>query len=175
MLTSRYEELFESYDKAKKEKNAYTELCEQFLKRIRPDFAHNIGCNVEDIYSHVEAEDGGFEYEAYFFDNKKLIDGFFYVILGLDLYIDQEKWKNQKEKPDAIYLFRILLKKSGDHFIIKFIDDNLIEQKSYVIQNEKDLNSLYDYLFNRIKDYYDKFLEKMIKGERGTEDLRYIG
>lgn len=168
---TRFEELCKSYANARKKYFNYEDECMRFGVDMVNGLVKYLECPPEQVnyYPPDKESDPNISYNIH---GATILgeDGFWHVGIGIGLY------EAPKLRPQENVRSTLLIKKVDDHFIVKYGKESPDEFKICEGKVE-DLNEFYDYIFEEIKELYDKQLEH-IKG--GTEfasdhdDLRYI-
>ena len=168
---TRFEKLCESYTCARKRYFNYETECMEFGIKMVDGLKEYLQCPPEQInyYPPDKESDPNVSYNIHG-ATKLGDDGFWHVGIGIGLY------EAPNVRPQENVRSTLLIKKDDSHFIVKYGRESKDEFK-ICEDKEDDLKKFYDYIFEEIKELYEKQLEQIKGGAEFAhdhDDLRYI-
>jgi hypothetical protein len=168
---SRFEELCESYTSARKRYFNYENECMEFGIKMMNGLKEYLECPPEQVnyYPPDKESDPNVSYNIHG-ATKLGDDGFWHVGIGIGLY------EVPNGRPQENVRSTLLIKKEDGRFIVKYGRESKDEFR-ICEDDEDDLKKFYDYIFDEIKELYDKQLEHITGGAEFAhdhDDLRYI-
>ena len=168
---SRFEELCESYTSARKRYFNYENECMEFGIKMMKGLKEYLECPPEQVnyYPPDKESDPNVSYNIHG-ATKLGDDGFWHVGIGIGLY------EVPNGRPQENVRSTLLIKKEDGRFIVKYGRESKDEFR-ICEDDEDDLKKFYDYIFDEIKELYDKQLEHITGGAEFAhdhDDLRYI-
>jgi hypothetical protein len=168
---SRFEELCESYTSARKRYFNYENECMEFGIKMMNGLKEYLECPPEQVnyYPPDKESDPNVSYNIHG-ATKLGDDGFWHVGIGIGLY------EVPNGRPQENVRSTLLIKKEDGRFVVKYGRESKDEFR-ICEDDEDDLKKFYDYIFDEIKELYDKQLEHITGGAEFAhdhDDLRYI-
>jgi hypothetical protein len=168
---SRFEELCESYTSARKRYFNYENECMEFGIKMMNGLKEYLECPPEQVnyYPPDKESDPNVSYNIHG-ATKLGEDGFWHVGIGIGLY------EVPNGRPQENVRSTLLIKKEDGRFVVKYGRESKDEFR-ICEDDEDDLKKFYDYIFDEIKELYDKQLEHITGGAEFAhdhDDLRYI-
>ncbi len=168
---TRFEDLCESYSKARKRFFNYEDECMQFGEKMVSGLVNYLECPPEQVnyYPPDKESDPNVRYNIH---SATILgdDGFWQIGIGIGLY------EAPNVRPQENVRSTLQLRKDNSHFIVKY-GRQATEEYKIGVEDEEDLKRFYDHVFEEIKDLYDSQLEHMKHGAEFAsdhDDLRYI-
>ncbi len=168
---TRFEELCESYTSARKRYFNYENECMEFGIKMVDGLKEYLDCPPEQVnyYPPDKESDPNVSYNIHG-ATKLGEDGFWHVGIGIGLY------EVPNGRPQENVRSTLLIKKEDGRFVVKYGRESKDEFR-ICEDDEDDLKRFYDYIFDEIKELYDKQLEHITGGAEFAhdhDDLRYI-
>ncbi len=168
---TRFEELCGSYTSARKRYFHYENECMEFGIKMVDGLKKYLECPPEQVnyYPPDKESDPNVSYNIHG-ATKLGEDGFWHVGIGIGLY------EVPNGRPQENVRSTLLIKKEDGRFVVKYGKESKDEFR-ICEDSEDDLKKLYDYIFDEIKELYDKQLEHITGGAEFAhdhDDLRYI-
>ena len=168
---TRFEELCESYTNARKRYFNYENECMEFGVKMVDGLKEYLKCPPEQVnyYPPDKESDPNVSYNIHG-ATKLGDDGFWHVGIGIGLF------EVPNGRPQENVRSTLLIKKEDGRFVVKYGKESTDEFR-ICEDDEEDLKRLYDYIFDEIKELYDKQLEHITGGAEFAhdhDDLRYI-
>ena len=168
---TRFEDLCGSYTSARKRYFNYENECMEFGIKMVDGLKEYLECPPEQVnyYPPDKESDPNVSYNIHG-ATKLGEDGFWHVGIGIGLY------EVPNGRPQENVRSTLLIKKEDGHFVVKYGKESKDEFK-VCEEKEEDLKKFYDYIFDEIKELYDKQLEHITGGAEFAhdhDDLRYI-
>ncbi|HEX7468754.1 MAG TPA: hypothetical protein VF324_09255 [Methanobacterium sp.] len=169
---TKFEELCKIYTKAEKDFSNYRWKCIDFAVAIGDGVADYLECDKEDIQYYLVSnlgQPGGtappketHPRDALFLEN----DTLWHYGMGINLYLEDIK------NPAMSYIFDVALKGEKDSFMVEFPK----QQKKFNINpsKPKDLQPMYEFIFDEIKNRFENELEKFLKHQSTKHYPGYI-
>ena len=164
---SKFDELCKSYVLSREKYMAYEEDCLIFAKQLADKFIAYLEVPKNNI-SFVPADKAPEDRKKYsLFSAINLSDDdFWHFGMQIILYEKPNKYPHQP----ILLLFR--LKKKNNLFYVKI--PPYMEEKTIDPAKEKNFTEFFDYLFNEIKSYFEKGLQKYHEGAEAVKTIGFI-